>query len=188
MEHAKIIDFTKTKQSYKINDNKEEYFTEVFNLYYKRIFNYTYYRVNSKSNAEDITSQVFQKVITKIYTYNIDKAKFEVWLFAIARNTINDHIRKEKIRKFIPLDSIFNMADGRRGPEEVLIKKDSKTKLIQALNILNGKERNIIAYKFGAELKNTEIAKLLNMSESNVGVKLCRIMKKLKKELEKEEN
>lgn len=188
MENAKIIDFFKPKEIENRKINNEEYFTEVFNLYYKRIFNYTYYRVNSKTNAEDITSQIFQKVMTKINTFNNDKAKFEIWIFAIAKNAINDYFRKMKIRKLVPLDSIFNMADKKKGPEEVIISRDTNIRLIKALDILNKDERNIIAYKFGAELKNTEIAELLGMSQSNVGVKLCRIMKKLKKELEKEDS
>ncbi|MDO5516023.1 MAG: sigma-70 family RNA polymerase sigma factor [Clostridium sp.] len=187
MEHAKIIDFFKPKEIEVKKIDKEEYFTQVFDLYYKRIFNYTYYRVNSRTNAEDITSQIFQKSMAKIKTFDNDKAKFEIWLFAIARNTINDYFRKMKIRKLVPLDSIFNMADKAKGPEDIIISRDTNVRLVKALDILNKDERNIIAYKFGAELKNTEIAKIMGLSDSNVGVKLCRIMKKLKKELEKED-
>lgn len=185
MEHAEIVDFFKSKEIQIKKINNEDYFTKVFNLYYKRIFNYTYYRVNSKTNAEDITSQIFQKILTKINTFNNDKAKFEVWIFTIARNTINDYFRKAKIRKIVSLDSIFNMADKEKGPEDTIISKDTNARLKKALDILNKDERNIIAYKFGADLKNTEIAELMGISQSNVGVKLCRIMKKLKKELVK---
>ncbi|MNF04875.1 RNA polymerase sigma factor SigX [compost metagenome] len=52
-----------------------------------------------------------------------------------------------------------------------------------ALDALSAKERNIVALKFGADLKNTEIASLTGMSESNVGVILYRSMKKLKAEI-----
>lgn len=70
--------------------SKELDLTYIFETYYKRIYNYIYYRVNSNEEAEDLTSQVFEKVMLKIDTYSKDKANFEVWLFAIARNVIND--------------------------------------------------------------------------------------------------
>jgi len=51
---------------------------------------------------------------------------------------------------------------------------------------LSDKERNIIALKYAAELKNTDIAEIMGISDSNVGVILFRSLKKLRKELEKE--
>lgn len=72
-------------------------FTYIFKSYYKRVYNYIYYRVNCHHTAEDLVSQVFEKVMFKIDTYSKDKSPFEVWLFAIARNAINDYFRSSKI-------------------------------------------------------------------------------------------
>ena len=186
MEHTTKIELFKSNRFQEINETREESFTRIFNLYYKRVYNYTYYRVNSQEVAEDLTSQIFEKIMCKMDTYIKEKAKFEIWLFAIARNTINDYFRKQKKHKLISLDSILDLVSKDRGPEDLIINKETNNKLLKALNVLEGKERNIIAYKFGANLKNTEIAKILDISESNVGVKLHRIMKKLKTELERE--
>jgi RNA polymerase sigma-70 factor (ECF subfamily) len=60
--------------------------------------------------------------------------------------------------------------------------------LTKALDILNKSERNIIGLKFGANLKNTEIAKILGITESNVGVIICRAMKKLKSHMKVSDN
>lgn len=103
MEQTKTISLFSSEELSKSKDKREEFFVQVFNLYYKRIFNYTYYRINVKDDAEDLTSQIFQKVISKINTFNKDKAEFEIWLFAIARNTVNDYLRKSKIRKIVSL-------------------------------------------------------------------------------------
>ncbi|OOM06478.1 sigma-70 family RNA polymerase sigma factor [Clostridium saccharobutylicum] len=186
MQQVTTIDFSgKEKKADEDIDKKEE-FTEIFELYYKRIYNYTYYRVNSREAAEDLTSQIFEKVMFKLNTYLNEKSKFEVWMFTIARNTINDYYRKQKKHKIISLDSILDLISKDKGPEELMVNRERNNKLINALKILDPKERNIIAYKFGADLKNKEIAKILNISESNIGVKLHRIMKKLKNEMEKE--
>ena len=186
MEPVTIMDFSHKEQKVNENIDKQEEFTEIFELYYKRVYNYTYYRVNSQEVAEDLTSQVFEKIMLNLNTYINEKSKFEVWMFTIARNTINDHFRKQKRHKIISIDSILDLISKDKGPEDLIINKERNHKLMNALNVLEAKERNIIAYKFGADLKNTEIAKILNISESNVGVKLHRIMKRLKIEMEKE--
>lgn len=186
MEPVTIRDFS--YEEVKINEKIDikNKVTEIFKLYYKRVYNYTYYRVNSQETAEDLTSQIFEKIMINFNTYKKQKSKFEVWMFSIARNNINDYFRKQKRHKIISIDSIFDLESSDKGPEDLIINKERNSKLMNALNILDVKERNIIAYKFGADLKNTEIAEILNISESNVGVKLHRIMKKLKSEMEKE--
>lgn len=176
----------KEKRLFNSIDEKEEV-AEIFELYYKRLYNYTYYRVNSHEVAEDITIQVFEKVMLKFHTYVNKKSKFEIWIFTIARNTINDYFRKQKRHKIISIDSIIDLVSRDKGPEDFIITEERNNKLVNALNILDAKERNIIAYKFGAGLKNVEIAKILKIGESNVGVKLHRIMRKLKNEMEKED-
>lgn len=178
-----ITDVNSEEKSVQYED-KKQIFTHIFNLYYKRVYNYTYYRVNNREHAEDLTSIIFEKVLSKIWTYSKSKANFEVWLFTIAKNTINDFFRKQKRRKIVSLDSIFNMVSKEKGPEDIVVNKEVNNELGEALGTLSIEERNILAYKFGADLKNKEIAQILNISESNVGVKLHRIMKKLKSNLE----
>lgn len=186
MNPVTTINFLQKEKNIYNGIDEKEGFAEIFELYYKRLYNYTYYRVNSHEAAEDITIQVFEKVMLKFHTYINEKSKFEVWMFTIARNTINDYFRKQKKHKIISIDNILELVSRDRGPEDLIITEERNNKLINALNILDTKERNIIAYKFGAGLKNVEIAKILKIGESNVGVKLHRIMKKLKNEMEKE--
>jgi len=186
VEPVTVVDFSHQNEKIHENIDKKEEFTEIFQLYYKRVYNYTYYRVNSQEAAEDLTSNIFEKIIVRFNTYENEKSKFEVWMFTIARNTINDYFRKQKRYKIISIDSILDLMSRDKGPEDLMINKERNNKLLDALNVLDAKERNIIAYKFGGDLKNIEIAKILNISESNVGVKLHRIMKRLKIEMEKE--
>lgn len=164
---------------------REKEFTDVFETYYKRIYNYIYYRINSHHTAEDLTSLVFEKVMLKIDTYSAEKSPFEVWVFAIARNVLNDYFRSFERQKFFSLDTIKELLSVKKNPEEIMLDLDSKDELLQALDILDKRERNIVALKFGAELQNKEIATLLGLSESNVGVIIYRSMKKLKIEIEK---
>lgn len=159
----------------------------IFETYYKRVYNFIYYRVGCQYTTEDLTSQVFEKVMMKISTYSENKSPFEVWLFAIARNVVNDYYRSFKKHKFFSLDTIKDLVSKGKTPEDVLEIAETNDKLLRALNTLDMRERNIVALKFGANLKNIEIAEILELTESNVGVILYRTMRKLKSELERED-
>ncbi|MBU3155499.1 sigma-70 family RNA polymerase sigma factor [Clostridium estertheticum] len=165
---------------------KEEKFANIFEIYYKRVYNYMYYRVNNIETSEDLTSQVFEKVMFKIEIYSKSKSPFEVWMFAIARNIVNDYFRSLKKHKLFSLDTIKDLVAKGKTPEEILLSAESNSELSKALNILNERDRNIVSLKFGANLKNQEIAQILDITESNVGVILYRTMKKLKKKIEEE--
>ncbi|MNO50946.1 RNA polymerase sigma factor SigX [compost metagenome] len=158
---------------------------ELFEAYYERIFNYIRYRIDDRYTAEDLTSQVFEKMLAKRSTFRADRSPFEVWLFAIARNTVNDHFRGLRRQRLFSLELFKETQSTQKGPESMTIARESEDDLTNALQALKTKERHIVALKFGAGLKNVEIAQLLDISESNVGVMLFRVMKKLKLELER---
>lgn len=182
MQHIALVNIL-DKEDVQKSLYKEMDFAYIFETYYKRVYNYIFYRVNSHHEAEDLTSQVFEKIMTKIGTYCEEKSIFEVWVFSIARNVINDYFREIKKHKVFSIDSFKNLISNKKNPEEIVEISETNDELLRALKILDARERNIIALKFGASLKNTEIAEILEISESNVGVILYRTMKKLRREL-----
>lgn len=170
------------------NDEIEECldFTYIFETYYKRIYNYYYYRVQNQHIAENLASQLFEKVMMKLSSYETQKGHFEVWLFTIARNVLNDYFRSQKKYIWSSLESVLEMISEEAGPEQLIYQAEETKFLLEMIRILKEKERNIIAYKFGANLKNKEIAELLGIGEKNVSVTLYRTLKKLKLKLEGE--
>ena len=178
--------FIKKELQEKVYIEKE--FECIFQTYYKRIFNYVYYRVYCQYTTEDLTSQVFEKAMRKIGTYTQSKAPFEVWLFAICRNVVNDYFRGQKKHRNLSFDTITELVSRKKDPESIVIKGETNDRLSKALNTLSVRDRNIIALKFGATLKNKEIAELLHMTESNIGIILYRMLKKLKNEIGEREN
>lgn len=159
-------------------------FSQIYEMYFNRVYKYICYRINNHYEAEDLCSQVFETVITKYHTFSEEKAKFDVWLFAIARNTVTDYFRSRKKRFHFSLDSITELILSKPSPEELAIRDDEHQAMFQAMAKLRDKERNIIAMKFAAGLKNSEIAELMGVSESNIGVVVYRIINKLRKFLE----
>lgn len=159
-------------------------FTEIYKTYYKRVFKYICYRIDDQHMAEDLCSQVFEKIIEKYSSFSRNNMTFEGWIFAIARNTITDYHRKNKRRGFhFSLDYIIDMVSSKPSPDDMILTEEKNSYLFQALAHLNERDRAVVSLKYGAELKNTEIAKLMGLSESNVSVILCRSLKKLQKNL-----
>lgn len=187
-QHALVYPFNKNEKTEVAYKERERELTAIFETYYQRVYNYIYFRINCHYTSEDLTSQVFNKIIVKIDTYSKEKSPFEVWLFAIVRNVVNDHFRSLKKQKFFSLDVIKTLVSKEKNPEQLIEIMDANDKLGKALLVLSVRERNMIALKFGAELKNTDIAGIMGISESNVGVILYRTMKKLKREMEENEN
>lgn len=157
---------------------------EIYEAYYKRVYNYISYRIDNHHDTGDLVSLVFEKVIKKYGSYNPQLAVFEAWLMAIARNTVRDYLRAR--RYSLPLEIAAQLITGKDSPEAAAIANENKALLMQALKKLGKREREIVALKYGAELRHKEIGALLGISPSHVGVILFRSLDKLRRELGKE--
>ncbi len=180
---------TLARELYQPNQSigKTEIVADIFDRYYQRIYNYVRYRVGDPDEADEISSRIFEQVLKRIETYNPQRAPFEVWLFRVAHHAVTDYYRSKKRREWFSLESIADMASAVSNPEEAIVQNEEHNSLMNALASLGERERNIIAMKFAAGLKNREIAKLMKMSESNVGVVLYRSMRLLREMLKTEE-
>lgn len=156
-------------------------FTKIYKQYYKRVFKYICYRINDQHMAEELCSQVFETIIEKYNSFSGDEKTLESWIFTIARNTVTDCYRTKEKKFHFSLDYIIDMISPKPSPDELILTKENNSYLFEALSRLNEKERSVVSLKYGADLKNTEIAKLMGLSESNVSVILYRSLKKLKK-------
>src|SRR4051812_2939677 len=73
----------------KAKQGQEGAFAEIYNLYFKKIYKFIYFRVSHKEIAEDLAEDVFIKALSKISSIN-QNSSFEGWLYQIARNTVID--------------------------------------------------------------------------------------------------
>jgi RNA polymerase sigma factor (sigma-70 family) len=161
-------------------------FAAIYDHYFPRIYTYVSYRVRDASTADDLTATIFERALAKIGTYRPDGAPFAVWLFAIARNAVNDHLRAQARQRWLSLDAIHDWVSGERPPEEVVIAGEARDALLAAVARLSERERDLLALKFGAQLTNRRIAALTGLSESNVGVILYRAVARLRADLNRE--
>ncbi len=142
-----------------------------------RIYNYFRYRLGDDAVAEDLTSATFEKAWRARDSYRRDAAKFSTWLYAIARNVAIDHFRRSG--RELPLESAADVATGTT-PEDEVVRAGELERLEILLSGLGERERELLAFKYGAELTNREIAKVTKLSESNVGTILHRAVATLR--------
>jgi RNA polymerase sigma-70 factor (ECF subfamily) len=163
-------------------------FAEIYHCYFLRVYNYVRYRVQNVEVADDITSDVFVRALGRIGAYRPKSVPFSSWLFAIARNAVRDHARCEKRRPCISLETLSEQASSDPLPDEIVAHNLTLDQLRAALRGLSERDREIIALKFGAGLPNHSIAKLMKMTESNVGVIVYRAVRRLRCKLCGEED
>jgi len=157
----------------------------MYHQYHKNVYNYIAFRINNHHDAEELASDVFVKAIQRWERYN-HNLPMEGWLVGIAKNVVTDYLRKTMRRKFIPFDNILELVSDAKQPEEVVVINEESKSLMSAMTRLRDKERQILSMKFATELKHSEIATILKISESHVGVTAHRAMNKLKKFMEED--
>ena len=162
-------------------------FAAIYDHYYPRIFNYVMIRLGEPDAANDVTAQVFEKALSMLDSYRPDRGEFGGWIFVIARNTVNSYRRAASRRRWLPLAWIEDLPGHEPGPEAVTVAREEHTHLLAAVHTLAPHEQEIFALKFGAELTNRQIARLVGRSESSIGVILYRGLRTLRKALEDKE-
>jgi RNA polymerase sigma-70 factor (ECF subfamily) len=141
-----------------------------------RIYNYFRYRVGA-DDAEDLTSETFEKAWRGRHTYRRDLGAFTTWLYAIARNVAIDHFRRRVAHE--PLDAASHVA-APGSPELDAIRESDRRRVALLLAALDERSREIIALRYGSGLTNRAIARLVGLSESNVGTILHRAIAELR--------
>ena len=76
-------------------------FTRLYLRHYDAIFRYCAHRLFERTTAEDITSEVFLKMVENFQTFDGNEKQFRNWLYRIATNAVNEHIRKTTRRSAI---------------------------------------------------------------------------------------
>jgi len=157
----------------------------IYHQYHKNVYNYISFRINNHHDAEELASDVFVKAIKGWKSYNPD-FPMEGWLISIAKNIVTDYLRKTMRRKFLSFDSILGLVSADNQPEEIVVINEESKELMMAMVKLRDKERQILSMKFATELKHSEIAVIMQISESHVGVTAHRALSKLKRFMEVE--
>jgi RNA polymerase sigma-70 factor, ECF subfamily len=148
-----------------------EGFAELYERTFPRVYAYVASLLRDRSAAEDVTAQAFERAYHKRRSYRPARGSMDAWLFGIARNAALDELRKRKRRAKLEVDPEDTSSIAPEDHAELAVRRET---VRAALASLDGQERDLIALKFAGGLSNAEIARVLRMSESNVGTRLHR--------------
>jgi RNA polymerase sigma-70 factor, ECF subfamily len=154
-----------------------EGFAELYERTFPRVYAYVASLLRDRSAAEDVTAQAFERAYRKRRSYRPARGSMDAWLFGIARNAALDELRRRKRRARLEVDPEDTGSPAPEDHAELAVRRET---VRAALASLDGQERDLIALKFAGGLSNGEIARVLRLSESNVGTRLHRTITKLR--------
>jgi len=158
-------------------------FGELYDHYLPRIYKYICYRIGDRHEAEDLTSRVFELVLANIRSYHREKGPFAGWIFTIAHNTLTDHLRAQKRKRFVSIEMLGQIECAAEAPVDTLVRRERLDELLKAMTMLSDRERNIIGLKFAAGLTNGAISEITGLTKSNVAVIIYRAVQRLRSDL-----
>jgi RNA polymerase sigma-70 factor (ECF subfamily) len=148
----------------------------IINHYYDNIFSYLYRNTGDKAIAEDLTQDVFLKLVNALAGYR-PVGKFSNFVFTIAVNVRNDYYRKNKLS--IQEYDLLNV-DAGVDIEKILIRKDQSSRLKEAIQKLPDAQKDTILLRFFHDMKIKDIAKITSTNPSTVKSRVSNGLKKLK--------
>ncbi|MEW6142998.1 MAG: sigma-70 family RNA polymerase sigma factor [Chloroflexota bacterium] len=144
---------------------------ELYQANAARVYRYIYLRVQNTAEAEDITQQVFLKVLDAIKSFKWSGAPFTAWLIRVAHNEMVDHFRREAKAKTVPMDERFGNPEldpGSADPSAIAETSIEIGRMMAALERLPKAQKEVISLRFTSGLSIAEAAKLLGKSEGTI--------------------
>ena len=131
----------------------------IYTEYSGKVMGYIRARVRSSSDAEDLHSEVFEKILRKIEGFDPEKASLNTWIFTITRNTVIDHFRRTK-----PTEELDENLSDNIELDECLLNSETLGELAAALRKLPQQLMDIIVLRYYDGKPLTEIAEMMHLS------------------------
>ena len=141
--------------------------TQLYHAHAQMIYRYIAYRVPTTADAEDITSEVFMRMLEGLPTYEFMSVPFEAWLYRIATHRIADFFRKSSRQK-THIELHETLAGDEPMPEESIQKQQEFKRLRHALSYLNEEQQDVLILRFIENKSHEDVARILDKSQSAV--------------------
>ncbi len=150
---------------------------QLIRLYYEKIYDYVSFHVRDLGAAEDLTQEVFLKLVRSLPGY-VQTGSFTAYLYRIARNTVIDYARTERPGEALPEETpaadAFPAVDARLIVEALLRQ-------------LPEEQRECVILYYIRGLRYREIASVLEIPVSTAKSRVARGLAACKKKLEEAE-
>ena len=158
---------------------------------YKNYYSYMIYiagrYLNDPSEREDAAQECMLKLISVIGSVDTSDSTRLKGLCGVVTRNIAINMCKRKEKGNLSLEEIFNVSDTiTPTPEEIVVSNDSMTRLLRAMEKLGDKYRDVLKLKYFNQLKEQEIAELLELPPKTVNQRIFRGKQLLRHAIEEE--
>ncbi len=145
---------------------EEKALTRIYHLFSDRVFRFIYYRVQDRLRAEDLTNEVFVRMLESVERFRVpgDDAALALtgWIFTIARNMVIDDFRRQKVRAAEPLpEDEDEIVDSGSDLELHLTRADLQV----ALGQLTEEQQTVLLLRFEEGFTSGQVAKMMGKTE-----------------------
>ena len=151
---------------------------KIYTAFHGKVMGYLCARINRRADAEDLCSEVFEKIFNRFDQYDKTKSSISTWVFTITRNTLIDHYRRSKPQE--ELDE--NLSDDSE-IDENLLQNESLEELAAALRRMPEELRDLIILRYYDNRPLTEVAEMMGMSYGAVKLRHQKALGMLRKAL-----
>ncbi len=157
---------------------------ELYDRYAPRIYAYIYRRVGDAYLAEDLTGDVFVRMIQAVQAEHLWHTSFQAWLYRIAHNLVVDYYRRRPPVTELELDERLVAAED--DPASAVAERLSHRSLRAAISRLTSDQQQVLALRFGEGMKAREAAEVMNKSTGAIEALQHRALATLRRVLERE--
>ena len=155
----------------------------LFSEHAQALYGFLAYRVGDPTVAEDLLGDTFERVMRSRRRFDPRRGSEQTWIYTIALNCLRDHMRRTRAEGAALERSAGSVGDSH---EEAFAYVRDRVELTQALDQLDPAEREILALRYGADLRLQDIATVTGLPETTVQGRLYSGLRKLREVLEPE--
>ncbi len=151
--------------------------TLLFERYNKRIYNFLARMTSDRLLAEDLTQNVFLRIIKYRTSYR-DGARFQSWIYQIARNVFSDHYQtvKNRFSNFVDVEKISDYMPDTEDKDQL----ERENLLQRSMSRLTEEQRELLVLTRFEHLKYEEVAEMMNTTVANIKVRVHRAIGRLR--------
>jgi RNA polymerase sigma-70 factor (ECF subfamily) len=164
-----------------------EALTELYDRYAPKVYAYLYRRLSDAALAEDLTADVFVRVLQAIHSGGAWHKSFRAWLYRIAHNLVVDHYRQRPPAPPLPVDE-DTVVDGQKGPASAAEDALERTRIQTAMAQLTPEQQEVLALRFGEGLKTRQAAQIMDKTAGAVEGLQRRAVASLRRILERDQH
>ncbi len=157
-------------------EKKSPDFEEIYRKYSEKVAAYVRSRISSAAEAEDLVSEIFEKILRRMDSYDPAKAAVSTWVYTVARNTLTDHFRTSHVPVELP-EEVVQEAD----PLDDIYRRETLSELGSALLKLSEEQRELILLCYYKGYKPTDISRMMDMSYGRTKILHNKALESLRK-------